>query len=104
VAGHLIDDGSERATRATPCCPKVNENWLLRLKDILLKICVVYFGYELTCHLLSSKNALRSLPFRLSNLHNNRCSEGSVVSELNDRCRKWPYNLLVVQELGRNAA
>ena len=62
VAGHFIDDGSERATRAAPSCPEINKNRLLRLKDILLKICVVYFGYELSCHVLPSENALRLPP------------------------------------------
>ena len=54
VARDFINNGRKRSTGTTPGGPEIYQDGLIRLEYILFKVCIVYFGDELTCHLLSS--------------------------------------------------
>jgi hypothetical protein len=48
---HLIHDRRQRPARSAPRCPKVHQNRLLRLQNLLVKRRITYFSDPDCCHL-----------------------------------------------------
>src|ERR1700730_11636586 len=58
VLGQFVDDGSKGTTRPTPGRPEIDQNGLIRLQNILVKIRVCHFQNSVARH-FSSDSAAR---------------------------------------------